>query len=166
MGLSATCFPRNGVTTELLPPVTRLRRNGFARNVFSLERHACRMASHFEWSYEVDLRCAPHGPRLESNSERKSFLGPCFVLISRVIPVQKHYEIVSKHVIFTTFLCFQGLAHVRISFSNILRGSWPCSAPNLFKQNPTKILCVGAFRSPISNTRRRFWQRVLSKHFK
>ena len=41
------------------------------------------MESHFEWPCAVELRCAPHGPRLESNFERKLILGPYFVLNSR-----------------------------------------------------------------------------------
>ena len=38
MGLPVTCFRWKGVTTEFLPPVTRLGIKGFARNVFSLKR--------------------------------------------------------------------------------------------------------------------------------
>ena len=38
MGLPATYFRLNGVTTELLPPRTRLKINGLAGNVFSLKR--------------------------------------------------------------------------------------------------------------------------------
>ena len=41
------------------------------------------MERHFEWLCAVELRCAPHEPRLESNFERKLILGPCFVLDSR-----------------------------------------------------------------------------------
>ena len=36
----------------------------------------------FRMALRRDLLCAPHGPRLESNFERKSFLAPCFVLNS------------------------------------------------------------------------------------
>ena len=42
------------------------------------------MERHFEWPYEVDLRCAPLGPRKKkAHSEWKVTLGPCFVLDSR-----------------------------------------------------------------------------------
>ena len=50
-------------------------------------RNPIRMENHFEWPCTVDLHCAPHGPRLESNSERKSFLGPCFGLRASQDPI-------------------------------------------------------------------------------
>ena len=49
-------------------------------------RNPFRMERHFEWPYEVDLRCAPLGPRKKkTHFEWKVTLGPCFVLDSRAV---------------------------------------------------------------------------------
>ena len=44
-----------------------------------------RMENHFEWPCGVDLHCAPHGPRLENNLDRKLIPRPCFVLNFRAV---------------------------------------------------------------------------------